>query len=509
MTQEKIELPWHEGNLFLPVSDVMLADVVTEARHLGARFADILQKISADQDRAALEKKQLRCEQEAWNAQRTGPLPGLESVAPAQVVAGALQQGRPRMDAEATLVFFTISHYFGSIYSGTAVERLLDSLSVYQFLGEKGIKMPGPRTIGDNVNAISLDTRRYILQCQAQLALAEELDDFLEVCGDSTSSQANTRWPTDSGLIHRLLDRVFRDSQDLGRFGLPNFHVHWMNQWLPKLKSLDFAISVAKNERARKKLYRRYLKIVSSAVWHLGEEAIRLHDTVQSIELPPILKQRLDRHWGRILEDLHDVCRIYRQCEGRVFDGKRVKGSDRILSLSDRTAAYILKGDRSPVVGYKPQLSRSRNGLITALLVPEGNAADSAMLVPLVSEAIDITGVIPELGSFDDGYSSKKGLEKLQDLGLQDVSFSGSKGKALLGDEKWNSDVLKEARRNRSAVESLMFCLKHCHEFGELRRRGIGAVREELTGKAIVYNFCRITMLRRRKREPELHARAA
>jgi len=509
VAQEKIEDPKHQGNLFLPVSDVMLADVIEEARHLGVRFPGILRKISEDQDEAALEKKQLRCDQQAWITRRTEPLPGLENVAPAKAMAGALQQGRPRMDPETTLAFFTISHYFNSIYSGTAVERLLDSLSVCQFLGEKGIKMPGVRTIGDNVNAISLDTRRHILQCQAQLAIAEELDDFLEVCGDSTSCQANTRWPTDSGLIHRLLDRAFRDSQNLGRFGLPDFRVHWMNQWLPKLKSLDFAINVAKNERARKKLYRRYLRTASSAAWHLGEEAIRLHDTAQSIELPPVLKQRLDRHWGRMLEDLHDVCRIYRQCECRVFDGKRVKGSDRILSLSDRTSAYILKGVRFPVVGYKPQLSRSRNGLITALLVPEGNAADSEMLVPLVSEAIDITGVVPKLGSFDDGYSSKTGLGKLQDLGLQAISFSGSKGKALLGDEQWNSDVLKKARRYRSAVESLMFCLKHCRQFGELRRRGIDAVREELTGKAIVYNFGRIIMLRKRKQDPELDAQAA
>ncbi|NQT20800.1 MAG: transposase [Planctomycetes bacterium] len=330
------------------------------------------------------------------------------------------------------------------------------------------------------------------------LVIAEELDDFLEVCGDSTSCQANTCWPPDSSLIYRLLARVFRDSQNLGKFGLPDFRVHWMNQWLPKLKSLDFDINVAKNGRARKKLYRRYLKMASNAAWHLGEEAVRLHDTVVGTDLPPVFKQRLEQQWRRMLQDLHDVCDVHQQCEARLFGGKRVKGSERILSLSDRTAVYILKGDRCPVVGYKPQLARSRNGLVTALLVPEGNAADSAMLVPLVFEAIDITGVVPELGSFDDGYTSKKGLEKLQELGLQDVSFSGSKGKALLGDEQWNSDVLKEARRYRSAVESLMFCLKHGHEFGKLRRRGIEAVREELIGKAIVYNFCRIIMLRKR-----------
>jgi hypothetical protein len=509
MAKENVERAHRQGNLFLPVSDVMLAEVIDAARELGFRFPEILRQIAADQDRLGLEKKRLRVEHRAWVREQTAPLPGMQHIGSREIVAGELQPGRPRMDPESVLVFLSIAHYFNSIYCGTAVERLLDSLSVYRFLGEKAMKMPGLRTIGDNVNAVSLDTRRHILQCQAQLVLSEELDDLREVCGDSTSCEANTRWPTDSGLIYRLLSRLFRDSQKLEVFALPTFRVHWMNQWLRKLKDLDFAINVANNSRARRKLYRRYLKTAANAVWHLGEEALRLHDTVLAAALPPVLHHRLRRHWGRMLNDIQQVCHIYQQCEARVLNGQRVKGSDRILSVSDRTAAYIIKGDRCAVVGYKPQLARSRNGLITALLVPQGNAADSAMLVPLVAEAIEITGVVPHLGSFDDGYSSGAGLKDLKDLGVQDVSFSGSKGKAVLGDAQWDSSVLKEARRYRSAVESLIFCLKHSHEFGELRRRGIEAVREELTGKAIVYNFCRIIVLRKRKRRATDQPKAA
>jgi len=116
---------------------------------------------------------------------------------------------------------------------------------------------------------------------------------------------------------------------------------------------------------------------------------------------------------------------------------------------------WIAKGDRVPTVGYKPQIARSPNGLVTAMLVPEGNAADSAMCLQLADAAVVNTGVVPTLASFDDGYAS--------------------------------------------AVESLMFCLKHGHEFGQLRRRGLDAVGAELTGKAIVYNRCRIIMLSKGK----------
>ncbi|MBT3289659.1 MAG: transposase, partial [Victivallales bacterium] len=223
-----------------------------------------------------------------------------------------------------------------------------------------------------------------------------------------------------------------------------------------------------------------------------------------------IRRARLDRLWNRLVSDLTDACHIHVRCEERVLAGKRLKGTHRVLSTADRSATWIAKGDRVPTVGYKPQLARSRNGLVTAMLVPEGNATDSAMCLPLTNAAAVNTGVVPALASFDDGYASADNLARLEDLGIRDVSFSGAKGKRLLGEELYDGETMRDARRNRSAVESLMFCLKHGHEFGQLRRRGIDAVRAELTGKTVVYNFCRIIMLRRNgKATAEPDAKAA
>ena len=63
-----------------------------------------------------------------------------------------------------------ISHYFHSVYSAEAADRLLDSMSVHGFLVEQGLRMPGLRTIGDNVNLVSEETLQLILRCQLQLA---------------------------------------------------------------------------------------------------------------------------------------------------------------------------------------------------------------------------------------------------------------------------------------------------------------------------------------------------
>jgi len=138
-----------------------------------------------------------------------------------------------------------------------------------------------------------------------------------------------------------------------------------------------------------------------------------------------------------------------------------------------------------------------------SLLIDEGNGADSKYLVPLVKDVKNRTGAPPFLVSTDDGYSSKEGREELLEMGVKDVSISGSKGKKITPQEKWDSELYHQARRERSAVESLIFMLKHSYEFGRLKRRGLDAVRAELLEKVIAYNFCRMVFIKKaRTRAP-------
>ena len=164
----------------------------------------------------------------------------------------------------------------------------------------------------------------------------------------------------------------------------------------------------------------------------------------------------------------------------------------------------IKKGSRNPVIGYKPQLVRSENGFVTTMIVPQGNTADSTELVPAISESIERTGIVAELVSTDDGYASAAGRNKILGMGVKYLSISGFKGRKLTTSENWDSELYRNARRDRSAVESLMFTIKFGYAFGELSRRGIDGVRAELQEKIIAYNCCRIILIRkRRERESE------
>src|ERR1700738_4564649 len=180
---------------------------------------------------------------------------------------------------------------------------------------------------------------------------------------------------------------------------------------------------------------------------------------------------------------------------------EKVPIAEKIISLSDSDASFIVKGGWNTVVGYRPQLARSGSGFVSALVLPQGNAADSRHLVAMVKEQITNTGVIPAVTSADDGYSSQEGREEVLGLGVKVVSISGAKGKKLIESQQWKSRPYRQARAERSAIESLVFTLKEGFEFGEMARR--------IQEKVLAYNISQIIRLRKRLSEPEEMERAA
>ena len=219
------------------------------------------------------------------------------------------------------------------------------------------------------------------------------------------------------------------------------------------------------------------------------------------LEVMPSKRQTIAAHIAGIDIDLHNLGITIANADKRINRNEKIPAAAKVVSLSDQDAAMIVKGERETVVGYKPQLGRpKKNGLITALIVPEGNAADSAQLRPTVDASIRRTGVIPSVLSFDDGYTNTKDRDYYLGQGVDVVSFSGAKGRNIIPAADYDSQPYKEARNDRSAVESLMFTMKHNHDMDRVMRRSLDSVRSELAEKVIAYNFLRIITLRQRRR---------
>jgi len=507
-TQGKIPDSTPFSNLILPVPDTDFRDYLDEVEGL-ARFApEIIEVIERDLDASAQTKKKLRLEDRKFFESRTDALPEL-NIEEGDILVEELKLavGRPRMTGYAVFVFLMLRGFLGSLTSKPARRFLRESMSLYGFLESRGLKMPAVTTILENVNLVSPATRELIFDKQITFILREEFDDFRKLTIDSTSVKANSSWPTDAKILTGLLTRADRLGQKLHIFGLKDFRKGWVPRWLEEMDKLEFQICLvagkANSKGKLKKRYRQLLRRGRKAADSLTGELSHLEKGLSMEILSPSRRELLQRVLDQIRSDLSDANRVLEYAHDRVFHDKKRPSTEKVLSLSDGSAAFIKKGSRSPVIGYKPQLVRSENGFVTSLVVPEGNAADSVELAPAISDSIKRTGVMAELVSTDDGYASANGRDEVLDMGVKDISISGAKGKKLTDPDDWGSETYRDARRNRSAVESLMFTIKDGFEFGKLGRCGIDAVRDELLEKVLAYNCCRVILMKKRRREEQ------
>ncbi|PJH74576.1 MAG: ISNCY family transposase, partial [Anaerolineae bacterium CG_4_9_14_0_8_um_filter_58_9] len=65
---------------------------------------------------------------------------------------------------------------------------------------------------------------------------------------------------------------------------------------------------------------------------------------------------------GGLRADIGALAQVIGTCEARVVREEKVPMADKKLSVSDPDVGFIAKGQRVPVIGYKPQLARSGEG---------------------------------------------------------------------------------------------------------------------------------------------------
>src|SRR6478672_3763377 len=320
--------------------------------------------------------------------------------------------------------------------------------------------------------------------------------------------------PQTRPILVRLLARVCTTGGNLHRLDLPDMNQIGLLEQQEELRRLSqqihFLNGKARGEAKRKKLYFQLIRRVRRLRKRLLRDLELVRQNLEGrSDLPPSRRLMGEEALCLIADDLAALEQTANVCERRIMSEEKVPVAEKIISLSDSDASFIVKGGWNTVVGYRPQLARSGRGFVTALVLPRGNAADSPHFVAMVKEQITNTGVIPAMTSADDGYSSQEGREEVLGLGVKVVSISGAKGKRLLEAQQWKSRPYRQARAERSAIESMVFTLKEDFEFGAMARRTQENVLAEMLEKVLAYNISQIIRVRKKLSEAEQMERAA
>ena len=381
------------------------------------KYPIICELINKDLDAHAIKYKIRRHTDALWEQEHSSPmLEGLDLSkvkVDLDVIADPanLKVGRSRMKPEVAFIFMGLRGQYGGFEDQKVWNYLSDSCTLAEVLSEYGVtSFPSSSAARTNVNAISGGTRLYILQCQMQHALGLELDDLKELYIDSTHVHANSAWPTDSSMILKLLECCYKMGQKMSVFGLPNFRIFRTEKWVKELHALEFAINLAKTKKVRRKQYRKFLDKALKLLDRLDVEYERLDIQASEIDIKPSLKAALKHILDVINCHLINTCSLIYYTYERISveEAPEREEHEEIFSISDTDAAFIKKGGRATVFGYRPQLTRSANGFVTSAIVPVGNVGDSTMLLPVVLDHIRNTGLTPLAVSTDDGYSKHK-----------------------------------------------------------------------------------------------------
>jgi transposase, IS5 family len=501
--------------VFLTPIDSQLNDFLNEIHQIARFEPSIVERVDEDLDLHAKRKKLLRLADAQYLAGQTPDLPKLQlRLRELKIDDIQLEEGRPRTEAYIVYVFLMLRGWCGGCKDQQARLLLEESMTLRLWLEHLGLELPPASTLSDNLNAVSNQTRSLIHQAQLRYIFQGGLDDFQKCFIDSTAVEANTERPTDSTILVKLIARVCTTGGNLHRLDLPDMNQIGLLEQQQELRRLSLQIHFldgkARGEAKRKKLYFQLLRRVR----RLRKRLLRDLESVRwnlecRTDLPPSRRLMAQEVLCLISEDLAALEQAANVCERRVMEEEKVPVAEKIISLSDSDASFIVKGGWNTVVGYRPQLARSGRGFVTALVLPRGNAADSPHLFTMVKEQITNTGVTPSMASADDGYSTQQGREEVLGLGLKVVSISGAKGKKLIEAQQWKSKPYRQARAERSAMESLVFTLKEGFEFGEMMRRTHKNVLAEMLEKVLAYNISQIIRVRKKLPEPQELQRAA
>jgi len=489
--------------VFFTVPETDFSLQLDEALRLYANNPAIESSIIADQDRHAKQKKAMRVKDRVWMDRRQAPL--IDTAAcETEAEELPLSDGRPRMHPMVAYLFLWARGVLGGSLKNNAVRTMLQESTTFTiFLMNHGIRLPGASTVVDHINLISTATRSLIYKAQLDQILKDKLDDFNEYTIDSTASKGNSEHPVESKIMTCLVKRIFHLGSSLDKFGIKNMQERNFPGIIDKMKVISKRVALDSGKKGspgrRKSYYNDLIHKAMSAKKKFGLEMLRIDAQVASVDILPSRKEQLLHLVGYIKNDIADLQKVIDSSRRRVLKKETVKSTEKVLSISDESVACIVKGGREVVFGYKPQLGRSKHGFISGLIVPEGNASDSGQLDAMITQQISNTKVQPKTISADDGYANTAVRNKWLTKGVEVFSISGSKGKRLTPEEEWDSELYREARNNRSAVESLMFCIKFSFHFGCNMRRGIENVRNEMMEKVLAYNFSRMVKIRRRQ----------
>ena len=395
---------------------------------------------------------------------------------------------RGKLSAEQVLMALLIKQMNDFSYEVLAY-HLADSRTYRAVCGFGiGDKTPSGKTLQRDIKKIGADTLEAINRILVTSAAASGIEKGRKVRVDCTVVESNIHHPTDSSLLWdcvRVLSRWTQHAVEISDVVVAN-HCR-------RAKRRELGILNARNNKQRTKLYRDLLKV--SRMTCSDSERV-----LAALECGPTT----DPLWAMVImaELRHYLVlarQVIAQTERRVLRGESVPPQDKIVSIFEPHTDIIIKDRRETLFGHKVTLTGGASGVLTDLVIEQGNPADVTLAQRMISRQQEIFGRVPRQAAFDGGFASKENLAAIKELGVKDVAFAKRRGLAItqMAKSTW---VYKKLRDFRAGIEGMISFLKRCFAMRRCTWRGFGSFKAYAWASVLTANF--LLVARRSPRTP-------
>ena len=359
--------------------------------------------------------------------------------------------------------------------------NVVDSGSTRAFmkldLGEKY----GSSCLQDNISKISEATWELINVALVLDAKDSGFEDCKTVRVDSTVTDTNIHYPTDSSLLYDCLRVIHREFLNARKIADKQSWRLVSQQQVKEAKTLNYKINNAKNDEERLPHYKKLLRLLEGI-------AKDLPSIIRRIEKELAKKEKLLRS----LEQLKNVQlyleKVIYQTTKRVIKGQTVPAVKKIVSIFEPHSDIIVKDRRETQFGHKIFVTSGKSNMILNCDIPRGNPCDSEMFLPTLNSIKTSYGVVPRKTSADGGFSSKENVVEAKGMGVKDVCFPKRCGMEITDMVK-SAWVFKNLLNWRAGIEGLISFLKRCFGLGRANWKGFEGFKACVRSGVASYNL--------------------
>lgn len=390
---------------------------------------------------------------------------------------GAQATGRKGLSVESIFRCMLLKQITGVSYEMLAF-HLADSSSYRAFARLQGDCRPGKSALSCNIRRLRPETLKGVFEMLGVALFKQGLMDVDCLRVDSSVVKSNIAPPSDSQLLDdgiRVLSRLFAKSRDCTGVKLR------LTDYRKSSKSLAARIFYGKKAE-KDELYAELIPLARRVIKQSEKAIEQVQQRGQSIVSQAWIDQVM--HYRQLLE------RVIDQAERRVFNGETVPAPEKIVSLFEPHTDIIIKGPRDIDYGHKINLATDKSGLITALMIEEGNPSDTERFIPLIETHRSLYGCVPKTTIADGGYASQANIEQGKTLGIKQVGFHKKKGIAVSA-MGLKEKTLKRLRDFRAGIEGNISELKRAFGAGKALWKGEDGFLAFVWSSVISYNLVR------------------